>query len=294
MVPNGVGRARASTYADGVPDGPLDAALDELYGVEPGEFVATRKRLIAQLRTAGDKDALRVLQAARRPSTSAWALNQLARHHLDQVDALLARSKELLVAQTGAGSSKGEGLRGAMRAHREGLDTAIEAAAAILGARANEKFRAEIAATLRAASTDADVADQLRAGRLVHEVPGGGFPDAFGLTLVPTAPDRGAGVSDGEELESETERDDAREIERERERALAAERAELERRLTKLRTAVTHAEARTAQAQERVDHLGDELERARRELDAAREHSDKASAEADELAAALDAQPDAT
>src|SRR6476660_475911 len=56
-----------------------DAALDELYGVEPSAFVATRKKLAADLRAAGDKDGARALLAARRPSTAAWALNQLAR-----------------------------------------------------------------------------------------------------------------------------------------------------------------------------------------------------------------------
>src|SRR6266850_845028 len=62
-----------------MPDGPLEDALDELYGAEPSEFVATRKRLSASLRDAGDKAGAKVLQGARRPSTSAWALNQLAR-----------------------------------------------------------------------------------------------------------------------------------------------------------------------------------------------------------------------
>ena len=62
-----------------MPDGPLEDALDELYAADPNEFVAVRKRLSAAVRDTGDKAGAKVLQGARRPSTSAWALNQLAR-----------------------------------------------------------------------------------------------------------------------------------------------------------------------------------------------------------------------
>ena len=62
-----------------MPDGPLEDALDELYAADPSEFVATRTRLSGAVRDAGDKAAALVLQGARRPSTSAWALIQLAR-----------------------------------------------------------------------------------------------------------------------------------------------------------------------------------------------------------------------
>ena len=72
-----------------MPDGPLEAALDELYGTYPAEFVTARKRLAATLRAGGDKAGAKVLQAARRPSTSAWALNQLARREPALVERLL-------------------------------------------------------------------------------------------------------------------------------------------------------------------------------------------------------------
>ena len=37
-------------------DPAIDEALDELYGADPSEFVALRKRSAASLRSAGDKD----------------------------------------------------------------------------------------------------------------------------------------------------------------------------------------------------------------------------------------------
>ena len=84
----------------------LDDALDELYGVDAGEFVAVRKRLSAALRSDGDKDGAKELLAARRPSTSAWALNQVARRQPELVDDLLEASSALFAAQTRVGSSR--------------------------------------------------------------------------------------------------------------------------------------------------------------------------------------------
>ena len=168
-----------------MPESPLAAALDELYGCDPGEFVAARKRLAADLRTAGEKDAAKELLAARRPSTAAWALNQVVRRQPDVVEALLDRSSELQAAQTRAISGKPEALRDAMRAHRKALDDATAAALAILGDRANDAFRSEIVSTLRAASVDDDTGRLLRTGRLTREAEFQGFPDATGLTLVP-------------------------------------------------------------------------------------------------------------
>ena len=79
----------------------LEAALDELYGVDQSEFVAARKRLAADLRTAGDKDGAKILQAARRPTTAAWALNQLSRHEPALVESFLEAGRELQAAQIG-------------------------------------------------------------------------------------------------------------------------------------------------------------------------------------------------
>ena len=76
----------------------LEAALDQLYAADPSEFVAVRKQLASELRAAGDKDGAKELAHARRPSTSAWAVNQLVRRSPQIVDDLLERSRDLRVA----------------------------------------------------------------------------------------------------------------------------------------------------------------------------------------------------
>jgi hypothetical protein len=263
--------------------GDLDAALDELYGADPAEFVAARKQLSAALRTAGDKDGAKQLLAARRPSTSAWALNQVARREPQLVETLLDASRALYAAQT-RGSNKPDVLRDAIRTHREAVDATADAALTVLGARANDKFRSEIVSTLRAVSVDEEAEEQLRTGRVVREASASGFPDSTGLTLVPDLPAsktppkakaKGTGKSAEPAKPAKKQRQGA-------EPAHAAARAEREReeqrRAALARKEAAHkeadaAEADAAAAQARVDELQNDLDAARRELMKARSRS---------------------
>src|SRR5258705_13809947 len=90
---------------------PLDRALDELYATLPAEFVATRARLAAGLRAAGDPNSAKQLGQAHRPTNAAWALNQLVRRRPEVVDELLARSDAVRAAQAraAAGAPPGGG-----------------------------------------------------------------------------------------------------------------------------------------------------------------------------------------
>src|SRR5664279_4707717 len=107
---------------------PLEAALDELYGVEGSEFVATRKRLAAALRSAGDAAAAKTLLAARRPTTAAWALNQLSRLEPELVDEFLERSHDLEAAQMGELEGGRGAVRDATRDQRSALTAVTDAA----------------------------------------------------------------------------------------------------------------------------------------------------------------------
>jgi hypothetical protein len=177
-------------------------------------------------------------------------------------------------------------LRDAIREHKEALGTAIDAALTILGSRSNDGFRGGIISTLRAASTDEEVARQLRAGRLVREVSSSGFPDATGLTLV-AAPERPAARAkpkatikpDRKPAEPETTRADestalALEAAKERERE-AKRRADLAATQAAEREAAA-ADRDAQRARMRIDRLQRELEAAQAELDAAVDRSRKA------------------
>jgi hypothetical protein len=251
-----------------------DAALDVLYGVDPSDFVATRKQLAVDLRTSGDKDGAKAVLAARRPSTAAWALNQLARRAPDVVEMLLDSSRELFAAQTRARSGQADALRNAMRAHREALDRATDAALALLGDRANDGFKNEIVSTLRAASTDEDAAQLLQTGRVIREVSSSGFPDVAGLTLVPDLP----AAKPRDEREQEREQERAREARRRAD--VAARDAALGR--------AARADADADRARARIEELTNALDAANDELRVASAEGRTAAAEAARLSQALD------
>ena len=117
-------------------------AVVALYQAPHGEFVAERKRLAAELKTAGDRDGAKTLAKLGRPPISAWAVNQLYWHARDAFDRLMATAAQLR-----------EGDLSASPAHREALAKLRQRAAAMLadaGHNANEATLRRTAQTLSA------------------------------------------------------------------------------------------------------------------------------------------------
>ena len=190
----------------------LDDALDELYGVLPEEFVLVRSRLERELKAAGDADAAAEIRRLRRPHLAAWACNQIARHDHDGVGALFDATAELAVVQQRTiGGGDPDELRAATRRRQEVLDELVDAGLRKLARHAPKpaQYRDNIAATLDAATLDADAAAMLRAGRLTQPLlPPSGF-GPLDATAVPGAEPRPARKA------SSRERDKARrELER--------------------------------------------------------------------------------
>ena len=185
---------------DGAFDGVLDRALDELYTVAPDEFVATRARLVAELRGEGETEAAKELGSARRPTVAAWALNQVAHRERSLIDELLRLSGALRDAQQRAVAGDAGDLRDATRAEREVLERVLGSAIAIAGSGAATNVATQIGGTLQAASTSADAGEMLRQGRLVKELqPSSGFPGGDSAVDAPArAPRRApAGAPEG-------------------------------------------------------------------------------------------------
>jgi hypothetical protein len=109
-------------------------ALDALYKAPLADFIAERKRLADELRAAGDRDGATQLARRRRPTTSAWTVNQLYWKARDAFDALLAAAARV---------RKGD-LR-ETRAYREALGELRKRAATVL----RDAAHAPTEATLR-------------------------------------------------------------------------------------------------------------------------------------------------
>ncbi len=170
----------------------LDEALDQLYGAALAEFVTLRKELAAQLKAAGDADDAKELAKARRPTTAAWALNQLAREEPQLVDAVIDAGDQVRRAQEDAAPGEADALREAAAARRRIVSDAADAAVRIAtrsGAK-GDAHRDALVATLDTASINPELGPALRAGRLVRESTGAiGFPDfELGGTSPPRRP----------------------------------------------------------------------------------------------------------
>lgn len=289
--------AYAGSIASTADSDRLDASLDELYGVEPGEFVASRKRLAAALRDVGDRDAAKQLQHARRPTTAAWALNQLRRRRPDLLDDFVDRTDRLRTAQFGAGPADADATRAAIRDQRAVMQAVLDEVMAALGDRANESFRGQVLGTLQAATADETVAVELRTGRLTHEVDAaGGFPGGeSALAAVPARARSTKPAAKNASPKRQPKDEAAREAEaaatRVREEAArqAAARAaeELETAEAAWQEAARVAEAAEAEAdvaQRHVDELTTEIDEAKRQARTAASGATTARREAARLA----------
>src|SRR4051794_20255768 len=98
----------------------------DLYGLPLEEFTAARNALAKQLGRQGDKAAAEEVKRLAKPSRTAWALNQLARRHPDDVEQLLAAGERLREAQQRALAGDASGLRGAAREEQQQVDRLLD------------------------------------------------------------------------------------------------------------------------------------------------------------------------
>jgi hypothetical protein len=152
---------------------------DELFGLPPEEFVATRDELARRLRREGDAEAAARVKALRRPPLSAWAVNRLARERAAALDRLLSAGERLRAAHQEAVAGEGAAkLRAAAKAEREAVAGLVETAMELLreaGHPATDATRDRVAATLHAAAASPEAADLVRHGRLTADLAPSGF-----------------------------------------------------------------------------------------------------------------------
>jgi hypothetical protein len=145
----------------------VEAVADELYGLPPGEFTATREARAAEARREGDREAAGAIRRLRRPTTGAWLANLLVRRDHDAVRELLELGAAMRQAHA---DLAGQELR-RLAEQRHRLIAGLKADAGRLaddelGQPVNDANLAEVEATLEAASADPDAAIALRGGRL--------------------------------------------------------------------------------------------------------------------------------
>ena len=165
-------------------------AAGELYAADPDQFIERRSALVAEARAAGDATAAKQIGALRKPTRSAWVLNQLVRAEPGATGQLDLLGDELRAAQS---SLDGAGIRELSVRRRQLIGALARRAFAACGLQSPPAaLRDEVTATLGAAMADPQVAEQLRAGTLDRPARRDGFgPDeAPALTLVRSATEK--------------------------------------------------------------------------------------------------------
>ncbi|WP_062988265.1 hypothetical protein [Nocardia anaemiae] len=270
----------------------LEEVAVDLYGLDPGEFVAARAARVAEAKNAGDKELAVAIGKLRKPTVVAWTVNLLARAAPDDVDALLQLGSALRKAQR---ELSGEQLRALTTQRQQVVNALAKRAGALAADRGHpvtEGVLREVGQTLTAALADDTVAEQVRSGTLVTAASYAGFGPGGGAALASV---KGTGTRKSAEPVAEDnaqqELDDALEaLESARaawdsaqdEADAAANRlAESESRIEALREKLAHAEqqkqfARTAErgAQEQLRAAQKQLDRAERWVKRARERVD--------------------
>ncbi|MDQ3735698.1 MAG: hypothetical protein M3400_17165, partial [Actinomycetota bacterium] len=163
-------------------------AIDELYSIDPDEFLPRRTVLAAAARKT-DKEAGKQIAALRKPTRSAYVLNQLVRSDPEVAARLADLGGQLLAAQDALDGSK---MRELSTLRRGLVEELADQAFSLTGQRTPPPaVRDEVVSTLNAAVADERVVEQLRTGTLLRSArwDGFGFASPPELSVVrPTAP----------------------------------------------------------------------------------------------------------
>jgi len=244
----------------------FDDAVQALARVPLASFVAERKRQVAALRAAGDKAGAKALAERRRPTMSAWAVNQLHWQEQATLDALIAAAGRLR-----------DGDRSAAAAHREALAALRNRAAVILadaGHAANEAVLRRVTTTLSALAVAGGFAPDLP-GALTDDREPPGFEAMATSVLAPVgAPgaadhrteDAAADVARRAAAAAERTRLAAEEAERHARARRAAERQRLEAELARAQQTHAAREQAVVTARDALQAADDALAASRRDV----------------------------
>jgi hypothetical protein len=280
-------------------------AAAELYTADPEDFVERRKALVANARAAGQAVAAKQIAGLRKPTRSAWIVNQLSRADPGAAAELSSLGEELRAAQ---GSLDGAAIRQLSGRRRELIDSLARRAFRASGQPAPPAgIRDEVTATLGAALADPGVAEQLAAGTLERAAHPEGFgPAAPGEPGEPTALGEAAGPpvltlvkgsgdgrtarapSAGPAHPARPAEPTADQVRAEQERRRQAELADAERTAAVASEAADAATAAEHEAEAMVQSLEEQLADARSALADARGQARRARARQRSTSQALD------
>lgn len=302
---------------------PLDEEIGRLYALPLEEFIGGRNALAARLKQEGDADASNEVKALRKPTPSAWAVNQLFQRERERMDELLDAGEKARSALHEAITSGGaESLRGAIQEARGLIEDLRQRALEFLaegGRPASAVMADRIGTNLQSLTFSPAAAEAAERGWIEIDLDPPGFEVLAGLQLAaggarsqparpaprpvkeaPPIRPRPAPVPEKEKKEPEQarpqreeakaptrkEREEAR-LREWREREEARQRAQQEREEARLRERLEAAEAEADRTAAEARGLQEEAAKAARAAAEARRAAEKVQDRADKAAEAL-------
>jgi hypothetical protein len=152
----------------------IDAAVVELYGLPPEQFVAARNQLAKTARDGGAEPAAAAIVALRKPTVAAWLANQLVRADPDGIHALTELGERLRETYLTADSASRRELT---RRRHDLVHDLVQAATqrAAAGRHVTAQTAERLSETLDAALVDPGAAQLLRTGQLTSALRHVGF-----------------------------------------------------------------------------------------------------------------------
>src|SRR5437588_9605225 len=165
----------------------FEDVVDELYGLDAGEFVAARDKRAREARGAGDRTLGDQVKGLKRPSAAAWVVNILVRNRPREIERLLSFGQSFREAQA---NLAGDELRRLGRQRHQVLGALGQEASRLAqerGQPVSPAVERDVESTLDTAVTDPGAADAVRSGRLLRALShaGMGPVDLSGAVAAP-------------------------------------------------------------------------------------------------------------
>ena len=239
-----------------------ESELDTLYTAPLDQFVKVRNEIAGRLKKDGDQEAAARIAALKKPSISAWAVNQLARTAALDLQRLIKAGEGLEQAQSRAMSGgDSTGFEAARRDEAAATSLVRTSAKKVLPS-ASATLLDRIISTLRAGIATPEGRELLKQGRLTEDLEHTGFGSFAGLS-VPAAPKAAT-----------------------RKAASSKQQAKIESLRKRLQKADGEAEARETAAsdlEEEADDAEAAASKARKAAETARKRADSAAADAEKI-----------
>lgn len=243
-----------------------DSELDRLYRTPLADFVKIRNDLAGRLRKEGDEEGASEVAALKKPSVSAWVVNQLGQAAELELQRLVKAGEAMEQAQRRSMSGGDSGGFADARKDEAATISRLRTAAKKILPSASPAILDRVANTLRAGSATSEGRDLIKKGRLTEDLDPPGFEAFSGLAVVTpaTKPARQSAATKAS-ARIETLRRRKREAE-ENARALTAKADDLEQEAAAAEELAKKASNAAARARKMADSARTELERFTAEL----------------------------